>query len=73
MTDHRLLGAEGKHLKLKLRDGPSVWDAVGFDLGSRANQLPRFVDIVYRLKSDRWGGRESLQLELLDFAPSARD
>jgi single-stranded-DNA-specific exonuclease len=70
VVDARVLGDEGKHLRLKLRDGPVVWDAIGFDLGSQADHLAPALDIVYRIKVDHWGGRNALQLELLDLAPS---
>ncbi|MFQ5875474.1 MAG: single-stranded-DNA-specific exonuclease RecJ, partial [Dehalococcoidia bacterium] len=70
VVDVRLLGEEGQHLKLKVRDDPAVWDTIGFGLGSRANDLPPSLDIVYRLKTDRWMGHGALQLEILDTAPS---
>ncbi|MEE9199340.1 MAG: single-stranded-DNA-specific exonuclease RecJ, partial [Dehalococcoidia bacterium] len=70
VVNARVLGDEGKHLRLKLRDGPVVWDAIGFDLGDQADHLAQALDIVYRIKVDHWGGRNALQLELLDLAPS---
>ena len=72
VADIRVIGDEGKHLKLKLRDGPVVWDAIGFDIGGQADQLDRYLDIVYRIKADRWGARNALQLELLDLETSGR-
>ena len=71
VVDVRLMGADGRHLRVKLRDGSSVWSAVGFGLGSRADDLVSYVDIVYHLKTDWWQGRERLELELIDFAPSS--
>ncbi|MFQ5933424.1 MAG: single-stranded-DNA-specific exonuclease RecJ [Dehalococcoidia bacterium] len=70
VVEVRQLGEEGRHLKLKLRDGSAVWDAIGFGLGSRAEGLASRLDIVYQLKADRRGGHEALQLEILDLAPS---
>ena len=72
VVEARSLGDGGKHLKLKLRDDPIVWDAIGFDLGDLAAHLTPYLDIVYRLMVDQWGGREVLKLELLDLAPSSQ-
>ncbi len=69
VVDSRVVGGSGKHLKLKLRDGQVVWDAIAFDLGDR--QLSTYLDIVYNLEVDHWNGREQLQLNVLDFLPLA--
>ncbi len=66
----RTLGDEAQHLRMKLRDGPAVWDAIGFNMGHHAGRPGRHLDIVHRLKMDRWGKRDSLQLELIDMAPA---
>ncbi len=65
----RTMGNGAEHLRLKLRQGGTVWDGVGFRLGGyRAEVSPR-LDIVYNLEIDRWGGTERLRLNLVDFAP----
>jgi single-stranded-DNA-specific exonuclease len=69
VVDSRIVGGSGKHLKLKLRDGQVVWDAIAFDLGDR--ELSTYLDIVYNLKADHWNGREQLRLNVLDFLPLA--
>ncbi|MFQ5874963.1 MAG: single-stranded-DNA-specific exonuclease RecJ, partial [Dehalococcoidia bacterium] len=69
VVDIRHLGEEGQHLKLKLRDGRVIWDAIGFGLGSGTGDLPPYLDIVYRLKWDRLGSQGALELEILDMAP----
>jgi single-stranded-DNA-specific exonuclease len=33
-------------------------------------EISPYLDIVYNLEIDRWGGREKLRLNILDFAPS---
>jgi len=69
VVDSRIVGGGGKHLKLKLRDGQVVWDAIAFDLGDR--ELSTYLDIVYNLEIDHWNGREQLRLNILDFLPLA--
>lgn len=63
------VGNGSKHLKLKLKQGGVVWQAIGFDLGHLTDEVNSEVDIVYSLSVDRWGGRNLLELNILDFAP----
>ena len=69
VVDSRIVGGGGKHLKLKLRDGQVLWDAIAFDLGDR--ELSTYLDIVYNLEADHWNGRDQLRLNVLDFLPLA--
>ena len=66
----RTMGNNGAHLRLKLRQGDAVWDGVAFGLGNCLAQASSFIDIVYILELDRWGGNERLRLNILDFVPS---
>ncbi len=67
----RRVGAEGKHLKLRLGTGgiQSI-DAIGFGLGMRARELPGKIDVVYHPEINEWNGRRSLQMRLLDIKPA---
>jgi single-stranded-DNA-specific exonuclease len=67
----RTVGAEGKHLKLTLEDerGVSV-DAIGFRLGHLKENLPPYVDVLYRFEANEFNGRRSLQLNLKDVKPA---
>ena len=67
---HRNVGTDGKHLKLKLRDGDVTWDGIAFRLGNLADEITSPLDIVYNLEVDQWGGGDMLQLNILDFAPT---
>jgi len=68
---HRGVGADGKHLKLKLKDGDTTWDGIAFRLGNLSDEITPQLDIVYNLAVDQWGGGDMLQLHILDFAPAA--
>lgn len=68
--DCRTMGNGGEHLRLKLRQGGSVWDGVGFRLGNYLKEIASPLDIVYYLEIDRWGGVAKLRLNLIDFAPA---
>lgn len=68
VMDSRNVGSNRDHLKLKLRDGKVIWDAIAFDLGDR--KLSSHLDIVYNLEKEEWGGRQLLRLNIIDFIPS---
>lgn len=68
----RQVGAQRRHLKLSLRQRGVVFDAIGFRLGDRMSELPRLVDLVYRLERNDFRGVVSLQLNVQDIRPSQR-
>ncbi|MBI5670443.1 MAG: single-stranded-DNA-specific exonuclease RecJ [Chloroflexi bacterium] len=71
VKEKRTVGADGKHLKLKLaRAGQRDLDAIGFSLGERAGELPDYVDVAYQLEMNEWNGSRSLQLNLQDIRPA---
>ncbi|MFC1951891.1 single-stranded-DNA-specific exonuclease RecJ [Chloroflexota bacterium] len=69
--DCRTMGNNGEHLRLKLQQGNTMWDGVGFGLGNYMAELSSPLDIVYNLEIDRWGGGERLRLNILDFAATS--
>jgi single-stranded-DNA-specific exonuclease len=69
VIDCHTMGDNSEHLRLKLKQGGTVWDGVGFRLGSHRAEVSPHLDIVYNLEVDRWGGTERLRLNILDFAP----
>lgn len=68
LIEENRMGKEKEHLRLKLRDGEKVLNAVGFNLAKDLEQLNKFskLDIVYSIGRDSWKGMETLRLELLD-------
>lgn len=70
IREMRLVGSEGKHLKLQLVDPSSglSWGAIGFGLGQEGDDLKNgnLVDIVYNLTEDSWDGRTKVQLRIKD-------
>ncbi|HEY78830.1 MAG TPA: single-stranded-DNA-specific exonuclease RecJ [Dehalococcoidia bacterium] len=71
MLDCRTMGNNSHHLRLKLRQGGTMWDAVGFRMGENIGEVSSRLDVVYNLELDRWRGAENLRLNILDFAPAA--
>ena len=70
VADCRLMGNNGAHLRLKLEQDTTTWDAVAFGLGNRLSEMHSAIDIVYNLELDQWRGQERRMLNILDFAPS---
>ena len=70
VMEHHTVGG-GEHLKLKLQDGNITWDGIGFGMGDRTDQASQRIDIVYQMGVNHWRGEDTLELEVLDFAPSA--
>lgn len=60
--------SEGKHLKLTLKDGHYIIDAIGFNMGELANQylLDDKVDIVGTLDINTFNGNENIQIAIKD-------
>ncbi len=70
VLERRTMGNGGEHLRMKLRQGGTVWDGVAFRLGDHLNELGGRIDIVYNLEVDTWGGKKQLRLNILDFKKS---
>jgi single-stranded-DNA-specific exonuclease len=71
VLDYRTMGDNGEHLRLKVKQGGTVWNGVAFGLGNYLTEISPFLDIVYNLEVDLWGGGERLRLNILDFAPNS--
>ncbi len=71
VLDRRTMGSNGEHLRMKLRQGDSVWDCVAFRLSNHQDELSSRLDIVYNVEVDNWVGKSRLRLNILDFKSSA--
>jgi len=70
VDDCKCVGSNGDHLKFKLSDGKTKWDGIAFKKGKFVNEVTPRIDIVFNLQINEWRGRTSLQLNIVDFAPS---
>ena len=64
------VGTEGRHLRLKLKEGRVLWDAMAFRMGERWVPDTPLLDVVYTLGTDWYTGTEMLALKVLDFRSS---
>jgi len=72
VTDSGIMGSNGRHLRMKLKQGGTAWDGVAFGLGSYLAEVASPLDIVYNLELNRWQGQERLRLNILDFTPTSQ-
>ncbi len=70
LVNCRTMGSSGDHLRLRLEQNGSYWDAVAFGCGENLSEMKSPLDIAYQLELDQWGGRSTLRLNILDFANS---
>jgi len=66
----KTVGRDGKHLKLTLQAGKSRYDAIAFQQGHWAADMPEQVDIAYRFEENVYMGRVNLQLNIKDIKAS---
>jgi single-stranded-DNA-specific exonuclease len=66
----RTMGVDQQHLRLKLKQDGSAWDGVAFKLGDSVQDVSEALDIVFNVELDRWGGADSLRLNIQSFTPS---
>ncbi len=70
VLERRPMGNGNEHLRMRLKQGGSVWDCVAFRLGNHQAEFAPRIDIVYNLEVDNWGGKNQLRLNVLDFKRS---
>ena len=66
----RQVGKQRDHLKMRIAHGGRTWEAIAFGQGDSAAAAGARVDLVYTVGLNDWGGRKSLQLNMLDFRPA---
>ena len=61
-----------KHLKLNVKDGNIVFDAIAFNMGDKKESIRMGdkVDILFHLEVNRYNGRETIQLNVKDIKKS---
>ena len=64
--------SEGKHLKLTVKENKNIVNAIGFNLGTLANEykIGDKVDIVGNLEMNSFNGVDSIQINIKDIMKS---
>ena len=66
LAEVRKVGSGGEHLRLKLRDGGAIWDAMAFRQAHSLQGAAKSADVVYTIEINRWRGQETLRLNIMD-------
>lgn len=67
----RIVGSDGKHLKMSLEDSKGIaHDAIGFRLGDWHKSMPPRVDVLFTYEPNEYNGRVTYQLNLKDLKAS---
>jgi single-stranded-DNA-specific exonuclease len=69
ILDIRIVGKEGKHLKLNLKPKTSnlKFSAIAFGMGEKNKlKIGDNVDVVYTLSNNSWGDRQNIELKIKD-------
>jgi single-stranded-DNA-specific exonuclease len=69
IADTKVIGEDGGHLRLRLRDGRVRWPAIAFGMGERDVRAEQRVDVVYSFCGDNWGNG-GLELRIKDMRPA---
>jgi single-stranded-DNA-specific exonuclease len=70
LNNLKQMGNNSEHIRCRVKQGDAILNAVGWDFSKYLNELPKNVDIVYKLELNNWNGQQSLRLNLLDFSPA---
>ena len=70
-TSHSKIVKE-KHIRFVVRQGRYHFTGIGFGLAEKFEilQLPGAIDLVFRIDENHWNNSRTLQLTVIDFAPS---
>lgn len=68
VQDARVVGTNSQHLKLKLNQEGTIFNAIAFGMGSYYPNLSidKKVDLVYSIEENVWNGNRNLELKVKD-------
>ncbi len=70
VSDVRVFGDKGRHLRMRLAHEGAVWDAVAFRRGADAPEPGSLIDMVYSAGIDNWRDPPTIQLSVVDLRPA---
>ena len=72
VKNSRIVGSDGKHIKMSLEDEKGIThDAIGFKLGEWHKSMPARVDLLFTYEPNEYNGRVTYQLNLKDLKPAS--
>jgi single-stranded-DNA-specific exonuclease len=67
VIDAMRLGPQGKHLRLRLKHGVALWNAMAFGQGEAWQDKTDFLDVVYSVGLNQWQGQQTMRMIIHDF------
>ena len=66
--DVKFVGKEDNHVRFRAFQGNHFRNVIGFNLSHAFQSLDASepIDIVYEMRRNTWGGRNSIEIKLLD-------
>jgi len=73
LQEAKILGRDGRHLKMTVREGENVKNVISWEMGYLAQQLSRndSVDIAFFPEYNEWQGKRNIQLRAHDIKLSS--
>jgi single-stranded-DNA-specific exonuclease len=62
-----------KHLKFAVEQGNCRIDCIGFGMAERVVELTGEIDLLFRPALNTWRGQTNVQLQVVDFRPTAEE
>lgn len=68
LVDYKMVGENGKHLKIRVKDERVTREGIGFNLGHVNQELAatKEVDLAFVVEENTWNGSSQVQLNLKD-------
>jgi single-stranded-DNA-specific exonuclease len=70
VTNYRLVGKEGAHLRLSVTDGWITYDGIAFQQGHWFEKMPTRIDTLHSFEENEYNGIKTLQLNIRDIKPT---
>jgi len=69
ISNWKLVGEKGQHLKLRIKEKNRTLEGIGFKLSRLGNQIfseNKVVDLAFNIELNKWNGMENVQLNIKD-------
>ncbi len=66
VVHYRTVGRDKSHLKLSLKDGSIIYDAIAFNQGHWEKVMPNAIDVLYSIERNFFNGNIFTQLNIRD-------
>ena len=71
----KFVGREDNHVRFRAFQGNQFRNVIGFNLAHAFQSIDAHapIDLVYEIRRNTWGGRDSIEIKLLDLRSSMEE